>query len=142
MENSCKRKTCNKRNRKICRYGQKCTYQKNKSCEFKHESVSVKDQLEKVKEEANKVKTESEALKHQIKELKQTIQNQKNRLENINSEQSKILQCLISKILNESIKMNKFKSKKEIYITGLNTLKLCRKSSKIGWYHLKTVLFK
>ena len=124
MDNGCKRKTCNKRHREICRNGPKCTYQIKNSCEFKHESVLVKDHLEKVKEEASKVKSESEALKHQIKEPKKTIQNQKNKLENINSEESKMHQLvsdiknLKSKHKDEKVQFEDMlaKSKKEIYI--------------------------
>ena len=125
----CKNKTCHKRHRKSCRYGDKCTYQSKNSCEFKHEPDPVKDQLEKVQEEASKVKTESETLKQQIKELQQTIQNQKKRLLEMNSEESKVKQ-LVSDIRDLETKR---KGEKVMFEALLAKSTLCPRASEPLW---------
>ena len=80
----CKDKSCYKRHRKPCRYGNKCTYQQKNSCEFKHNAESVKVQIDQIKKEANKTKNKSESLKLQIEELKKTVHKQKQSLTRLN----------------------------------------------------------
>ena len=72
INNNCDKNDCQKRHKKLCRYGNKCTYKNQNTCEFRHDDKipTLKDEVKILQIEANKFKRECESLKADIKDLK------------------------------------------------------------------------
>ena len=86
--NNCDKNDCQKRHKKLCRYGNKCTYKNKNSCEFRHDDkiATSNDEVKRVQIEANQFKRECESLKADIKDLKITIHEQQLKLNSITNE--------------------------------------------------------
>ena len=79
----CDTKKCNRRHRRHCKFGPKCSFYKKNACEFLHISnhnSNIQKKLEDMQMETKKCFSEAEHLKEEIKSLKETIAKQKTQL--------------------------------------------------------------
>ena len=116
---NCKAKECDKRHRRYCRYGPKCTYLRKNTCEYKHTSIdpvlTEKNTFQNVQKEAEKCQQESEAIRKEVEHLKDIIEKQKIQLKSLDKAKTNKYTNKISllnskiEILNKTINDDKIK---------------------------------